>query len=217
LARFDLIDGGLHQLAKLPALLFITGIPIHIGEDDQDAGQDPPKGLLVYQEGALMESRAFDFCGATGYIIRAVITVNLPKFAIAGFGLELPWLSYVRWMEDPIEIGGRSAVYRFGGRDFPEFERSEVLNHYADVRRMWSRGESLKGHLLGIGNEPVPEEYRHGAIIPAFLIIYDQFSRPYRSSTSLWTDRTTTAVRGVRSEARRTSGLLGRPDPITGR
>lgn len=194
-----------------------AGIPIYIGEDDGEVPRDPPRGLLAYQEGGVTESRAFGFYGTAAYIIRAVITVNLPKFAISGFGLELPWMSYVRWLEDPIETGGRSTVYRFGGKEFPEFERTEVLNHYADVRRMWSRGESLKGHLLGIGNEPVPEQYRHGAIIPAFLIIYDQFSRPYRSPISLWTDRTTTAVRGVRSEARRTGGLLDRPDPIAGR
>ena len=194
-----------------------AGIPIYIGEDDGDVGQDPPKGLLVYQEGGVMESRAFDFCGAAAYIIRAVITINLPKFAISGFGLELPWKGYVRWLEDPIEIGGRPSVYRFGGNEFPEFERSEVLNHCADVRRLRSRGASLKGYLLGIGNEPIPERYPHGVIIPAFLIIYDQFSRPHRSSVSLWTDRTARSVRGVQSEARRTGGLLDRPDPIAGR
>jgi hypothetical protein len=178
-----------------------------------EAPRDPSSGLLVYQEGGVIESRAFDFYGAPGYIIRAVITVNLPKFAIAGFGLELPWKSYVRWLEDPREIDGRSVVYRFGGKEFPEFDRSEVLNHHADVRRIWSRGASLKGHLLGIGNEPIPEQYPHGAIIPAFLIIYDQFSRPYPTSVSLWTDRTAKPVRGVR----RTSGLLDRPEPVAGR
>lgn len=194
-----------------------AGIPIYIGEDDGEVPHDPPRGLLAYQEGGVTESRVFDFYGAAGYIIRAVITVNLPKFAISGFGLDLPWNSYVRWLEDPIEIGDRTTVYRFGGNEFPEFERSGVLNHRADVRRMWSRGESLKGHLLGIGNEPIPEQYPHGAIIPAFLITYDQFSRPYRSPVSLWTARTATPVRGVRSKARRTDRLLDRPDPIAGR
>jgi hypothetical protein len=116
-------------------------------------------------------------------------------------------------LEDPIEIGGRSVFYRFGGGELPEFERSEVLNHCDDVRRIWSRGASLKGYLLGIANEPIPEQYPHGAIIPAFLIIYDQFSRPYRTSVSLWTDRTAKPVRRVR----RTSGLLDRPDPVAGR
>jgi hypothetical protein len=194
-----------------------AGVPIYIGEDDGEVPHDPSSGLFVYQEGGVMESRAFDFYGAAGFIIRVVITINLPKFAIAGFGLELPWKSQVRWLEDPLEIGGDSVVYRFGGRESLEFERSQVLNHFADVRRLWSRGESLRGSLLGVGNEPVPEEFRQGAMIPAFLIIHDQFLRPYRSSVSLWTDRTGTPVRDVRLEARRKGSLLDRPDPIPGR
>ena len=73
----------------------------YIGEDDGKAPRDPSNGLPVYLGGGVIESRAFDFYGAAGYIIRAVITINLPKFAIAGFGLELPWKSQVRWLEDP--------------------------------------------------------------------------------------------------------------------
>jgi hypothetical protein len=194
-----------------------AGIPIFIGEDDEEPSRNPPIGLLVYQEGVATESRAFDFYGAAGYIIRAVVTVNLPKFAIAGFGLELPWKSYVRWLEDPREIDSHSIVYRFGGREFQDFGRSEVLNHRADVRHIWSRGESLKGYLLGVGNDPIPEQYQHGVIIPAFLIIYDQFSREYRSSVSLWAERNGKSGRHARSEVRRGGGLLDRPDPIAGR
>ena len=96
-----------------------AGVPIYIGEDDGKGPHDPSSGLLVYQDGGVVESRAFDFYGAAGYIIRAVITVNLPKFAISGFGLELPWKSYVRWLEDPLELDGRSVLYRFSGKAFP--------------------------------------------------------------------------------------------------
>jgi hypothetical protein len=208
--RSKIYQGDLALARRIRA----AGIPIYIGEDDAEAPRNLSRGLLVYQEGGVIESRAFDFYGGAGYIIRATITVNLPKFAIAGFGLELPWKSQIRWLEDPLEIGGDSVVYRFGGKESLEFERSQVLNHFADVQRLWSRGESLRGSLLGVGNEPIPEEFRHGAMIPAFLIIHDQFLRPYRSSVSLWTDRITTPVRDVRSEARRKGGLLDRPDPI---
>ena len=190
-----------------------AGIPVYIVEDDGEAPRDPSSGLLVYQEGGVIDSRAFDFCGSAGYIIRMVITVNLPRFAIAGFGLELPWKSYVRWLDDPVEIDGRSVVYRFGGKDL-EFERSQVLNHLADVRHTWSPGESLRGHLLGIGNEPIPEQFQHGTMIPAILIIYDQFWREYRSSFSLWTERTQEPVSRARSGIRQKGGLFDRRDPI---
>jgi len=138
-----------------------AGIPIYVGEDDGEAPHDPSSGLLVYQDGGVIESRAFDFYGAAGYIIRIVISVNLRRFAIAGFGLELPWKSYVRWLEDPHEIDGRSVVYRFG-KEHLEFERSQVLNHFADVRHTWSRGESLRGHLLGVGDQPIPAQFQQG-------------------------------------------------------
>jgi hypothetical protein len=168
-----------------------AGIPIYIGEDDGKVPQIPSSGLLVYQEGGVFENCAFDFYGPAGYIIRAVITVNLPGFAIAGFGLELPWESEVRWLEDPCEIGsGRSVDYRFGSKDLLEFPRSEVLNHLADVRRMWSRGESRKGYLLGIGNTPIPDQFQPRAEIPAFLIVYNQFIQEIRTPISLWTLRT---------------------------
>lgn len=190
-----------------------AGIPIFIGEDDGKAPHDPSSGLRVSQHGVRSESCAFDFYGTAGYVIGVVITVNLPHFAIAGFGLELPWKSYVRWLDDPLKSGGRSDVYRFDRKYFLEFERNRVLNHLADVQRMWSRGESLKGYLLGIGNEPIPDEFRQGAMIPAFLIIYDQFGREYRSSISLWRDRTQKPVRPVESAMRRKGGLLDHPDP----
>ena len=191
----------------------VASIPIYISEDDEEAPHDPSSGVLAYLVDGVCESRAFDFCGAAGYIIRAVITVNLPRFAIAGFGLELPWKTTVRWLEDPFEIDGYTVVYRFGGKEILEFERSEVLNHFADVRRMWSRGKSRKGFLLGIGDQPIPEQFQHGVMIPAFLIIYDQYWQEYRSSVSLWLDRSE-KIRHAGSGVQVKGGLLDRRDPI---
>jgi hypothetical protein len=191
-----------------------AGIPIYIGEDDGEAPHDPRSGLLVYKDGRPNETRAFDFYGAAGYIINVVITVNLPHFAIAGFSLELPWNSHVRWLDDPIESGGDSDVYRFDRGYLLEFERNQVLNRFADVRRVWSRGESLKGYLLGIGDQPIPNQFEQGAMIPALLIIYDQLWREYRWPVSLWRDRTEKPVRHDRSGMRRKGGLLDHRDPI---
>jgi hypothetical protein len=166
-----------------------AGVAIYIGEDDGETPHDPPSGLRIRQFGGLFDGRAIDFYGGTAYIISAVITVNLPHFAIAGFGLELPWKGTVRWLDEPFEIDGSSKMYRFGGKYDPAFEKDEVLNHLADVRRTLSRGASLKGALLAIGQEPITEEFPHGAMIPAFLTVYDQFWRPYRSPIKLWADR----------------------------
>src|SRR5215469_10708164 len=163
-----------------------AGVSIYIPEDDEQATIDPSSGLLIYQFGGLSDSRAFDFYGGTGCIVYAVITVNLSRFAIAGFGLELPWKADIQWIGDPVETGSGSNVYRFDGS---EFERDEVLNYLADVRRTLPQGTSVKGALLATGYEPIPEEFPHGSKIPAFLIVYDQFWRPYRSPIKIWTHR----------------------------
>jgi hypothetical protein len=187
--------------------------PILIGADDGKVLRGPSSGLLVYQTGGQSESRAFNFYESAGYILNVIITINLPHFAIATFGLELPWETYVWWLDEPNEVEGRATIYRFD-RSYPlEFEKRQVLNHLADVQRTYSRGKSLKGHLLGIGNKAIPDRFQQGEMIPAFLIIYDQFGREYRSPISLWTDRNLQPVRPASSAIRRKGGLLDSPDP----
>jgi hypothetical protein len=189
-----------------------AGVAIYIGEDDGETPHDPPSGLMIRQFGGVVESRAVDFYGGTAYVIYVAIIVNLPHFAIAGFGLELPWKGTVRWLDEPFEVDGSSKMYRFGGKYDPAFEKDEVLNHLADVRRTLSRGTSLKGALLGIGEEPIAEQFPHGAMIPAFLIIYDQFGRDYRSPIKLWADRSEKLLSRSRSGQPRRK-LFDCPDP----
>ncbi len=190
------------------------GVPVYIGEDDGEAAQGPSSGLQIYQFGGLVESRAFDFHGVAAYIIYATITINVSQFAISRFGLELPWQDTVRWLEDPHESDDRSNIYRFGGKGELEFERTQVLNHFANVQLTWSRGKSLDGCLLGTGSEPIPDGFPHGGMIPAFLIVYDQFYGEYRSSISLWTDRTEKAIRRTTTSRKSRKGrLLDHPDP----
>jgi hypothetical protein len=189
-----------------------AGIRVHIGEDDEEAPHDSSSGLLIYQADGVVDSRAFDFHGATGYIIDIVITFNISRFAIARFDLELPWNGPFRWLDKPVELVGQPAVYRFGGDYDPQFEMDEVLNHRTDVRRIWSRRDSLKGVLLGIGDEPIPDQFQHGSNIPALLTVYDQFWQKFCSSISLWADRSE-KLRPARSVIARRGRLFDCPDP----
>ena len=123
-----------------------------------------------------MDSQAIDCSGGTAFILSLSITINLPKFAISAFGLEPPWKNdSFCWLEDPLQIDGTSRCYRFGSRDLPEFDRRQVINHRANATRIFSSGESLKGFLLGYGFDSIPEQFRQGTMIPAFVIIYNQF------------------------------------------
>ena len=77
-------------------------------------------------------------------------------------------------------IDGPWRCYRFDGNSTLEFARNQVINHRLQVTRPFSAGESVEGFLLGIGCDPIPAEFYSGKNDPAFLVLYDQFGRPYR-------------------------------------
>jgi hypothetical protein len=166
-----------------------AGAAIYIEEDDSEAPTLPATALRIRQTGGVIEGRAFDFHGAAAYILRVAITSNLPQFSISAFSLELGYEDEVRWLEDPLEYEMDPPMYRFGDKRSLQFERDHVLNHLADVRRTYPKGHSLEGVLLGIGTHAIPDDVRHGSKIPGFLVVWDQFGRGYRSSVSLWADR----------------------------
>ena len=83
--------------------------------------------------------------GSTGYVLPFRITINRPLFAISSFGLEVPWGDEtVQFLDDPLQLDG-SEVYRFWARRPIEFPRDQVINHFADVRRIFRPGFSITG------------------------------------------------------------------------
>jgi hypothetical protein len=169
----------------------------------------------VRQTGGIIESSAFDWGAGTGFKIHLVVTSNISGFAVSYIELEVPWKqTYFHWLEDPVVIDGPSRCYRFVGNGSLEFKRELVINHRLEVTRPFSAGESAKGFLLGFGYDPIPEKFSQGKMISAFVILYDQFSSPYRVPIELWADRTTKNLRPRRLCARRKTGLLDKRDPI---
>jgi hypothetical protein len=186
-----------------------AGRAIHIPEDDGEVRYIPSAALRVYQTGGIIESTAFDLSAGTGFKISLVFTSRVSGFAVSHIELELPWEpTHVQWLEDPKVIDGPSRCYRFFGSQTLEFERNLVLNHRLKVTQRFSAGESAEGFLLGLGSEPIPEEHPHGKMIPAFVVIYDQFARMCRVPVRLWADRP------ARSGARRKGRQLDKRDPI---
>ena len=162
--------------------------------------------LIIKQLGGVTETRAFDLNGGlgTGFIIYLSIIIDVSKYAISRFALQLPWGdTSFRWLDDPVEIGAPWNVYRFPGTDALEFPRGVVMNHVAGLSRMWSRGEFVKGLLLGIGSNSIPDNFRHGSEIPAFIVVEDQFETPSLSPISLWTDRSAKFSTPLRNKPRR--------------
>jgi hypothetical protein len=187
-----------------------AGRPIYIAQDDGAPPSIPSEGLLVRQWGGLVESRAIDCSNWTAFIINLAITANQPTFAISAFSLDTPWENdYFRCLEDPAQLVGPSRNYRFGARGVPQFERDHVINHCADVTRVLPVGHSLKGSLLVVGSDPIPSRFGHGSMLPAFVIVYDQFGHDHRSPVELQVVRNQTQPRVLRKR-----NLLEHRDPI---
>jgi hypothetical protein len=190
-----------------------AGRPIYIAEDDAAAPSIPCDALHVRQTGGVMESRAINCSNCTAFIIYLLITAKQPAFAISAFGLEVPWKTdHFHWLADPLELDGPSPCYRFHLPGVPDFERRDVINHYADPTRVLASGRSLRGFLLAVGSDPMPEQFRHGMMIPAFVIVYDQFGHDHRSPVELQAVRSSTRPRVSWKR-----NLLDRRDPIVGR
>ena len=191
---------------QLARRLRTAGILIHV----EDETKVPDDGLLIRQCAGVHESMAIAYREvATLVTLYLAITVDRPGFAISSFGLELPWGGSIRWLEDPREIDGRSRDYRFGFEGIPDFERDQVLNHLPNASGMISRGCTLKGCLLGV-HDPMPDSFRHGEMIPAFVSIWDQFFVQYGRTVLLRAHRMQLPIRKSLAPRR---NLLDRKDP----
>ncbi len=162
-----------------------AGVPLEINED---AAED----LLIRQIDGLLETCAFDLSyGAAGYVISLCVTVNRPVLGILKFDLELPWMdTTIQWLKDPRDTESCSTRYRFPGEHALELERDLVINHFADLKRKFHRGDFFQGFLLGVGSQPIPDDIRHGLCVPSFVTITDQYYYRYSSPIELFIDRT---------------------------
>jgi hypothetical protein len=160
------------------------GIELEIPEDDW---RDPPEtGLIIQQCGGQLVSFAFDIGRTTGFVVSLRVTIRTSNFALAQFGLEVPWEANLNLLEDP-HTRSKKEYYEFRNRD--EYPRDGVMNHFADIRCVRSRDTVIEGFLLASSSEPIPNRFEHGAKIPGFVNIFDQFGYCYPKHISLWADR----------------------------
>lgn len=188
------------KMRELACRLRAVGVPLEIAEADE------ADDVIINQLNGVTENRAFDLNGGigTGVIISLSIIMQSHGYAISRFALQLPWVdSSFRLLDDPVEIGATWNVYRFPGTDALEFPRESVINHVSGLSRTWSRGECVKGLLLGIGSNSIPDDFRHGSEIPAFIIVEDQFETRSQAPISLWTDRSAKSSTPLRNKPRR--------------
>jgi hypothetical protein len=173
------------HIPSLTRQLVVAGF---LAGDAQDAASTfpAPGGVLVSQDGGIVENSAFDLdCGyGTGFMLSLHIAVDLPAFAIWKWQLDLPWNDLqIQWLPDPLGIV-YDDMYQIPGWDV-RFARSEVINH----RRALRRGHGLDGLLLGFSFESIPALYQHGANIDASLVLISEMGRDFSTPVQLWANR----------------------------
>ena len=185
-----------------------AGIQLEIPEERNEGH------VLMWQVGAETDSCAIDLdLGRVAYMVHLRIVIDASSFALAGFGLELPWEnSKVSMLEDPDEIGSPLGQYRFPCKDVLAFDRSQAVNHHANVRRILRRGTPIQGLLLAVGEERIPDDYVRAKNLPAFVLVADQFDRLYRCGVSLFVlkRRVNNVLKKARSSRK---PLFACPDP----
>jgi hypothetical protein len=155
--------------------------------DAPDAAITPArKDVLICQFGGVDESSAFDLdCGhGTGYMLSLHVAVDLPRFKIWRWELDLPWEDpQFQWLADPAEYSSVEEMYQFSST--LKYPRAEVVNHRHELQR----GRGLDGLLLGRGYESIPASYRHGATVTASLILTDDMNHDFVTPVQLWVNR----------------------------
>lgn len=73
----------------------------------------------------------------------------------------------------------REYLYLFPSDGLAGFEPEVVLNHRLGSKGKLFPGGDLDGLLLGVGREPIPEQYEDRQAVSMRLSIYEQRASPY--------------------------------------
>jgi hypothetical protein len=150
------------------------------------------RGLSIYQTGTLLETSVFDLkSGGSGYMLSIAIhnDSNRP-IRLHEIRLEMLWHdTEFRWIDDPRRASPRKYTYSFPPSESLEFERDVVLNHYIGGAGQLNPGASIEGLLLGMGESPIPDEYRDRQLLPMRLLVLDRRGRQYASHLKLYVSR----------------------------
>src|SRR5713101_2148143 len=156
------------------------GIPID-GEVLREM-KDACRGLSLSQSPIAIDTAVFDLpCGGTGY--RLGINMYNESYRIISpleYRLEIPWHeSQFRWLEKPWTKVPRESVYLFPSHGLAGHDPEDVLNHRLGSKGKLLPGDVLDGLLLGVGQAPIPEQYKDRQAVWMLLSVIDQRGNPY--------------------------------------
>lgn len=77
------------------------------------------------------------------------------------YRLEIPWHEWqFRWLEKPWMKVPRESDYMFPSHGLCGHDPEDVLNHRLGNKGKLLPGDDLDGLLLGVGQTPIPEQYK---------------------------------------------------------
>jgi hypothetical protein len=207
--RFPVTTQSKQERATLLHRLRVNGVPL-AGDSIQLNNV-----LSLRQIGSQSDSRAFDLgIEATGYSILVNISITSNNLSIKQIWLEPLWKDIsIDLLPDPLEIQDWNPNYRFAGRRKTfEIDREQVINHMLIQPHPFSGGTRFQGLLLWGGMEPIPDTFEHNDVLPATVIVVDQFGCSYPFEVAFWIDRTKRRKRESRTGNSRSS-LFSQRDP----
>jgi hypothetical protein len=155
------------------------GVPL----DDEvlAKSQEASRGLWISQDPNIPQTTIFDtISGGTGVIISlSICNESDQMIRISAARLDIFWCKQVRWLDDPLRKAPVKHYYSIPMPDFPRFERDAILNHRFGPNGKLFPGDQLDGFLLGIGVEPIPDQYINRALFEARLWIFDGRNHRY--------------------------------------
>jgi hypothetical protein len=178
-----------------------------------DREDDPLPGLTI--EVSRPEAKIYDVRGGAAYVLAVRITNHsYVPLEVQKFKCRFPWRARWIWPADPRIHIPEKKTYRLPNSE-REFPCEMVLNHRTGRLGIINPGDTLEGILLAFSmSRRVPNDYLAGSMIPADLLILDQYGRQHVSQIAVEVDRTAT-MKPLRLTRRTGQGLYGTSEPHT--
>ena len=151
------------------------GIPLD--EEALEGVQAACHRLSIFQTATCRETRIFDLdSGGMGLMVSLAISNDSRRnLWLQEFRVDIPWWEpHFQWLEDPARKAPREFSYSFPPLGPTGFERDIVLNHRRRRNGFLGPGDSMEGLLLGVGQEPIPGNYRDCQPLDLRVWVFDQ-------------------------------------------
>jgi hypothetical protein len=168
-----------------------AGIPLD-GEVIEEAANRTCSRLSVFQNSNFVETNVFDLeSGGTGYMLSVMVHNESDQVVqLQAFRLEIPWWeNSFRWLQDPFRESPRQYTYSYPAPGPAGFERDIVLNHRLGDQGRIMPDDWMEGLLLGVGDEPIPEELSDRRRVRIPLSIFDGRGNRYHLDARFYVSR----------------------------